>query len=240
MALVVAGVAGCASADEDREPERRVFGVQGARLVVDSRDSALEVVASERVPEGEVRVTRWFKGSVAVGGEPEVSWRMEGDRLTLRMKCSGVFADCAVKHLVEVPRGLAVEVEEGDGSVRARGFRDALSVRTGDGAVHVTDSTGPLRLRSGDGAVRAEVDATEVRAQTGDGALKIEVGVVPRLVEARSGDGSVTVEVPDGAYRVSADAGDGGVDVDVPRDSSSAHVLRAHAGDGKVTVRTAN
>ncbi|MFE6338325.1 DUF4097 family beta strand repeat-containing protein [Streptomyces sp. NPDC057798] len=241
VALVVGGLAGCgASAGDDTEPEERSFGLKGSSLVVDSDDSALEIVASDAHPAGKIKVTRWFEGSVVVGGEPKVTWAMEGDRLTLRLKCSGVIADCSAKHRIEVPRGVAVEVEDGDGSVRARGFEDALSIRTGDGSVHVTDSSGPLRLRTGDGSVRAQVDSREVRAQTGDGSVKLELGAVPDLVESRSGDGSVTIEVPRATYRVTTETGDGGVDVDVPRDERSAHVVSARTGDGKVTVRTAN
>ncbi|MEU9730224.1 DUF4097 family beta strand repeat-containing protein [Streptomyces sp. NPDC048002] len=241
LLLAGAGVAGCgASAEDDREPERRAFALQGSTLVVDSDDSALEIVAAEGHTAGEVEVTRWFKGSVVVGDEPEVTWRMAGDRLTLRMRCSGVIADCSARHRIEVPRGVAVRVEDGDGSVRARGFEDALDIRTGDGSVHVTDTSGPLRVRTGDGSVRAEVDSREVRAQTGDGSVRLELGVVPDLVESRTGDGSVTIEVPRATYRVTTETGDGGVDVDVPRDERSGHVVTARTGDGKVTVRTAN
>jgi hypothetical protein len=46
--------------------------------------------------------------------------------------------------------------------------------------------------------------------------------------------------VPRAGYRVTTETGDGGVEVSVPRDESSAHVLSARTGDGKVTVRTAN
>ncbi|WAZ21433.1 DUF4097 domain-containing protein [Streptomyces cinnabarinus] len=240
VALLVGGLGACADAGEDTEPERRSFGIEGRTLVIDSDDSALEIVAAEGSPEGEVRVTRWFKGSVVMGGDPKVTWEMKDDRLELRLKCSGVVADCAARHLIEVPRGISVEVQDGDGSVRARGFEDPLNIRTGDGSVHVTDSRGPLRVQTGDGSVRAEVDSREVRAQTGDGSVKLELGVVPDLVESRTGDGSVTIEVPRATYRVTTRTGDGGVEVSVPRDESSAHVIGARTGDGKVTVRTAN
>ncbi|MGW5637623.1 DUF4097 family beta strand repeat-containing protein [Streptomyces sp. NPDC003832] len=241
LLLAGAGTAACgASAADDKEPETRSFALEGRTLVVDSDDSALEIVAAEDHTAGRVEVTRWFKGSVVVGGEPEVTWRMEGDRLTLRMHCSGVIADCSARHRIEVPRGVAVQVQDGDGSVRARGFEDSLNIRTGDGSVHVTDSNGPLRVQTGDGSVRAEVDSREVRAQTGDGSVRLQLGVVPDLVESRTGDGSVTIEVPSATYRVTTQTGDGGVDVDVPRDEHSAHVLTARTGDGKVTVRTAN
>ncbi|WP_031476307.1 DUF4097 family beta strand repeat-containing protein [Streptomyces bicolor] len=242
VVVLVAGVAACgASASDDKEPEHRAFTLEGRTLTVDSDDSALEIVAAEGNKAGTVEVTRWFKGSVAVGSDPKVTWAMEDDRLVLREECSGMIANCSAKHRIEVPRGVTVKVEDRDGSVRARGFRDALSIHTGDGSVHVTDSTGPLDLETGDGSVRvSDVSSRQVKARTGDGSVRLELATVPDLVETRSGDGSVTIELPRATYRVTTETGDGSVDVSVPRDDTSAHVVSARTGDGKVTVRTAN
>ncbi|GCB49795.1 DUF4097 family beta strand repeat-containing protein [Streptomyces sp. NL15-2K] len=245
VAVLVAGATACgasagASAGDDTDPEQRSFALQGRTLTVDSDDSALEIVAADAHKAGAVQVTRWFQGSVAVGKDPKVTWSMKDDRLVLRMTCSGVVADCAAKHRIEVPRGVAVKVEDGDGSVRARGFESPLSIRTGDGSVRVTDTTGPLELRTGDGSVRADVSSRRVRTHTGDGSVHLELGAVPDLVESRTGDGSVTIELPRATYRVTTKTGDGAQDVSVPRDDSSSHVVSARTGDGKVTVRTAN
>ncbi|MFE3855769.1 DUF4097 family beta strand repeat-containing protein [Streptomyces griseorubiginosus] len=241
VALVVAGATACgASATDDKTPDHKSFTLQGRTLTVDSDDSALEIVATDANKSGTVEVTRWFQGTVAVGKDPEVTWSMKNDRLKLRMKCSGVVADCAAKHRIEVPRDMAVKVEDGDGSVRARGFTQPLSIRTGDGSVRVTDSSGPLDLHTGDGSVRAEVASRRVTARTGDGSVHLELRAVPDRVETRSGDGSVTVSLPKATYRVDTRTGDGGADVSVPRSDSSEHVVSAESGDGNVTVRTAN
>jgi hypothetical protein len=241
VTVLVVGVAACgASAGDDKDPEHRSFALQGRTLTIDSDDSALEIVATDDQQAGKVEVTRWLQGTVAIGKDPEVTWSMKDDRLKLRMKCTGVVADCAASHRIEVPRGIAVKVEDGDGSVRAHGFEDALSIRTGDGSVRVTDTTGPLDLHTGDGSVRAQVTSRQVRARAGDGTVHLELGAVPNRVEARAGDGSVTMVLPRATYRVTTRTGDGGVDVSVPRDDSSSHVVSAQTGDGKVTVRTAN
>jgi hypothetical protein len=239
--VIVAGVSACgASATDDDEPDRRSFDLPGKTLTIDSDESALEIVASDENAPGKVEVTRWFQGTVAIGSDPKVTWSMDGDRLVLREKCSGIVADCSTKHRIEVPRGVSVKVEEKDGSVRARGFRDALSIRTTDGSVHVTDSTGPLELRTGDGSVRAEVSSRTVRTHSGDGSVRLELAAVPDLVDSRSGDGSLTIDLPRASYRVDTETGDGAEDVSVPRDDSSSHVVTARTGDGKLTVRTAN
>ncbi|MGW4736094.1 DUF4097 family beta strand repeat-containing protein [Streptomyces shenzhenensis] len=241
VVVAVAGVAGCGgSAGDDKDPDHRSFALHGRTLTVDSDDSALEIVAADSATAGTVAVTRWFQGSVLVGDGPRVTWSMRDDRLVLRMKCSGVVASCSARHRIEVPRGIAVKVADGDGSVRASGFEDALDIRTHDGSVRVTDSSGPLTLRTDDGSVRAEVSSPTVRATSHDGSVRLRLRAVPDLVDARTDDGSVTLDLPRAAYRVTTGTGDGSVDVSVPRDDSSAHAIAAHTHDGKITVRTAN
>src|SRR3954465_11433662 len=95
VVLVGAATACGASAGDDKDPDHRSFALTGHTLTVDSDDSALEIVAADGNPGGKIEVTRWFQGTVAVGKDPKVSWKMEDDRLTLRMKCSGVVADCS-------------------------------------------------------------------------------------------------------------------------------------------------
>ncbi|MET7919298.1 DUF4097 family beta strand repeat-containing protein [Streptomyces avermitilis] len=238
VAALVATVAACgADATDDKDPEHRSFALSGRTLTVDSDDSALEVVSAD---VDKVEVTRWFRGSVMAGGEPRVTWTMKGDRLVLRMKCSGVVADCAAKHRIEVPRGVAVTVQDGDGSVRARGFEEALRVSTSDGSVRVTDSTGPLTLHTADGSISAAgVGSHRVEADSKDGSIHLELGVVPDLVKSRSDDGSISITLPHATYRVTTGTDDGSVQVSVPRDETSSHVVDAHTKDGAVTVRTA-
>jgi hypothetical protein len=232
-------LAGCgASAGDDDEPEQRSFALSGRTLTVDSDDSALELVPAD---VDKVEVTRWFKGSVVVGDDPKVTWAMKDDTLTLRLKCSGMIADCSAKHRIEVPRGIAVTVKDKDGSVRARGFEKPLDIRTDDGSVHVEDSSGPLKLHTSDGSVTAtEVDSRRVDVNTQDGAIRLDLAAVPDRIASRSQDGSITIGLPDATYRVTTETDDGGVEVSVPRDERSSHVVSAHTQDGKVTMRTAN
>jgi hypothetical protein len=243
VVALVAGAAACgASAGDDKAPEHRAFALHGRTLTVDSDDSALDLVVSDSAEAGQVEVTRWFQGHVVVGGDPRVTWAMkDDDRLVLRMKCSGMVADCSARHRIVVPRGVAVKVDDGDGRVTARGFEDALSIRTADGSVRVADSSGPLDLRTADGSISAlGVDSRSVRARTQDGSVRLELGAVPDRVDSRSQDGSVSIALPPATYRVTTASGDGSVHVSVPRSDDSSHVVSAHTSDGKITVRTAN
>jgi hypothetical protein len=242
VAVVALLAAGCgASAGDDKEPEHRSFALNGRTLTVDSDDSALDLVVADSDTADKVEVTRWFQGSVVVGEDPKVTWKMADDRLVLRLKCSGVVADCSARHRIVVPRGVAVTVKNEDGSVSAQGFKDALSIRTADGSVRVRDSAGPLDLRTADGSIHADgVDSRRVQARTQDGSVRLDLDAVPDLVESHTEDGSVTIALPQETYRVTTETGDGSVDVSVPRDDTSSHVVSAHTSDGKITVRTAN
>ncbi|MFD4835105.1 DUF4097 family beta strand repeat-containing protein [Streptomyces uncialis] len=256
LAVVAAGTmafglvaTGCTSdPEDDTSPEHRSFALAGRTLTVDSDDSELELVPADI---DKVEVTRWFKGKVAVGSEPSVSWSMRDDRLKLRLDCSGIVADCALKHRIEIPRDVTVKVKNDDGSVRASGFRTPLSIDTNDGSVRVADTTGPLTLRSGDGSIHTDgLRSRQVEADTNDGSVRLRLAVVPDRVTADSNDGSVEVTLPragdsdggDGgtAYAVSAKSDDGSVKVSVPRDERSAHVVSARSNDGSVTVRNAD
>jgi Putative adhesin len=242
-AVALAG--GCsARAADDADPEHRAFTLHGNTLTIDSDDSSLELVP---VDGDQVRVTRWFSGKTFLGGDPKASWSWRDDRLTLRVRCSGVVSDCAAKHRVEIPRGVAVTVREQDGKVTASGFAAALSVRSDDGSVQVDNCSGTLDLRAEDGSVRAaDVSSRRVKVTTDDGSARIELSRVPDRVETRSEDGSTEIVLPRSggsspvAYRVDAAADDGRLDVDVPRDTHSPHVITARTEDGRLTVRSAN
>ncbi|MEV7191357.1 DUF4097 family beta strand repeat-containing protein [Streptomyces sp. NPDC093510] len=203
-----------ADADTDTEPEHRTFALAGKKLTVDSSDTTLELVPADGDAEG-VKVTRWFDGETMLGGDPKVTWKMDGDRLTLGMSCSGVIANCSAKHRVEVPRGVQVTVENQDGRVTASGFRDALKIRTKDGSVTVRNTGAPLDLRSSDGSVTVDgadgpldvhssdgsvtargITSRQVAVDSRDGAVRLELTAVPDRVDARSKDGSVDIAVP--------------------------------------------
>ncbi|GAT83542.1 hypothetical protein STXM2123_4243 [Streptomyces sp. F-3] len=239
VAVLLATVTACgSSAEEDRSPEHRSFALRGHTLTIDADDSALEVVAGSQ-QAGSIRVTQWFTGSVLLGEDPRATWDMrDGNRLVLRVRCRGLFPDCDARHRVEVPHGVTVKVEDENGRVRARGFKDALDIRTRNGSVHVTDTSGPLELHSDNGSVRAEVSSRRVRAGTLNGAVRLRLDAVPDKVGATSENGSVGITLPRAAYRVTTRSDNGPVDVSVPRDDSSPHTVSATTSNGRITVRT--
>ncbi|MCF3124675.1 DUF4097 family beta strand repeat protein [Streptomyces arenae] len=244
-AVLLVGACG-ADAGNDSDPEHRTFALAGKTLTIDSSDSALDVVPAGGDAK-DVKVTRWFDGQTVLGSSPKVTWKMSGDRLALDVSCSGVISDCSARHRVEVPRGVAVTVENSDGRLTASGFREALTVRSKDGAVTVEDTSGPLDLTGADGSLTVRgATSRHVTVDSKDGAVRLELAAVPDRVDTRSKDGSVDIALPDEKdgdrvrYDVRTETRDGSVDVTVPRSDDSPHHVAVRSADGKVTVRSAN
>ncbi|NUL05220.1 DUF4097 family beta strand repeat protein [Streptomyces lunaelactis] len=232
---------GCGGADAGNAPvESRSFPLAGKTLTIDSDSSDIDLVPADVL---DVQVTRQVDGWVFMGNGPEASWNMKDGKLTFRVTCDAVASECESRHTVKVPRGVAVTVEDDNGSVTAGGFDTALKIRSDNGEVTVRDSSGPLELRSDNGEIVTDrVTAKTVTAQSDNGSVQLRLSAVPDRVDTVSDDGEVVIELPRAGapYAVTAKSSNGDVDVDVPTDGGSAHIVTARSDNGKVTVRSAN
>ncbi|WP_189108161.1 DUF4097 family beta strand repeat-containing protein [Streptomyces camponoticapitis] len=239
LAAVV--VSGCGSADAGEAPvEKRSFAYSGKTLTISADNSSLDLVPAD---VKDIEVTRQVDGWVFLGSGPDPVWKLEDGTLTLKLKCRAVVNNCESRHTVKVPRGMAVQVRNDNGGVRADGFDTELNLRSDNGSVEVRNSSGRLDLSSDNGRVTAEgVSSRSVRARSDNGAVRLELTSVPDTVDTASDNGSVTIDLPesDTAYAVTAKSDNGRVDVDVPTDDDSAHRVKAESDNGKVTVRSAN
>ncbi|MFE7747546.1 DUF4097 family beta strand repeat-containing protein [Streptomyces sp. NPDC057428] len=239
--LLVTALSGCGSADAEGAPaEHKSFALSGNNLTIDASNSTLELVPAD---VDRIEVTRHVDGWVFLGSGPDPVWRLEGDKMTLRVKCSAMISNCAARHQVKVPRGVALSVEGDNGEVTAAGFTTRLEISAANGGIDVRDASGPLELRSDNGSVSAErVSGGSVVAQADNGSIQLGFAAVPDLVDTVSGNGRIDIDLPGGTdtYAVSARADNGDVSVKVPRSDSSEHVVRARSDNGEVTVRSAN
>lgn len=239
--LLVAALSGCGSADaEDSPAEHKSFAFSGKALTIDAENSTLNLVPAD---VDQVEVTRRVDGWVVLGSGPDPVWKLEGDTLTLRVKCRAMISNCEALHEVKVPRGLALTVQADNGKVTAAGFTAPLRIGAANGGVHVRDVSGSLELDADNGSIEAErVSGRSVIARSDNGSVQLGFDRVPDLVDTVSDNGSISIDLPAGknAYAVSAQADNGDVSVDVPRSDSSEHVVKARSDNGEVTVRSAN
>ncbi|MFF0479025.1 DUF4097 family beta strand repeat-containing protein [Streptomyces sp. NPDC004284] len=237
--VAVLALAGCGADVEGAPVERREFAFDGEALVVDADDSDLVITAAD--VDG-VRVERQVDGWVFMGSGPEASWKLVDGRLTLRVGCDAVAASCGGVHRIQVPRGVAVTVEDDDGDITAEGFATPLKVRTDDGDVRVREVGGEVDVVSKDGDVSVEgsVGSPSVVVRSDDGDVKVTLAAVPRKVDVVTKDGDVAVAVPKGEYEASGVSDDGDVRMDVPLRAGSGHVVRLRSDDGDLRLRTVN
>jgi hypothetical protein len=111
---------------------------------------------------------------------------------------------------VEVPKGVALEVEDGSGGVEIRDV-GALRITDGSGGLSVSGVEGPLRVHDGSGSIDIRNVSGEVRVHDGSG--EIEVRDVESLVVEADGSGSIEVHGVRGEVRVDRD-GSGSIEVD--------------------------
>ncbi|MFJ8884201.1 DUF4097 family beta strand repeat-containing protein [Streptomyces sp. NPDC102402] len=240
-ALLVAALSGCGSANaEDSPAEHKSFAFSGKALTIEAGNSTLDLVPAD---VEQIEVTRRVDGWVVLGSGPDPAWRLEGDTLTLEVKCKAMISNCEAHHEVKVPRGLSLAVEGDNGEVTATGFTTPLKISADNGGVAVRDVSGPLELHADNGSIEAErISGRSVIARSDNGSVQLGFTRVPDLVDTVSDNGSISVDLPAGknTYAVSAEADNGDVSVDVPRSDSSEHVVKARSDNGEVTVRSAN
>ncbi|PJN34337.1 hypothetical protein CG717_06030 [Streptomyces sp. CB02613] len=240
VASLALALTGCGSTDVDSAPvERKSFVLEGKTLTIDAESNVVDLVPAD---VEQVEVERQFDGWAVFGSGPDAVWKMEGDTLTLRVKCEGI-SNCDSRHRVKVPRGIAVTAASDNGAVTATGFTSALDLSSDNGEITVRDAGGALKLKSDNGKVRAErISGPSVTARAGNGEIRLGFASVPDLVDTVSDNGSITIDLPPGGqkYKVDASADNGDVSVGVPRGDDSAHVVKAYSDNGEVTVRSAN
>jgi Putative adhesin len=232
----LAVTAGCAKAGDDTTPDHRRFALPGRTLAVSARQTALEIQPAD---VKDVEVTRWFSGWSVLGASPKAHWSMKGDRLSLDIDCGPAVAqDCAARHRVLVPRGVAVTVDGGDGKVTASGFATPLELDADNGSVVIHDVSGALTLSSDNGSVRGTgLRSPRVSASTNNGTVRLDFAAVPDRVETHCDNGATTLRVPGtGRYDLDVHSDNGSRHLELPDHDSSPHVIKASSNNGSIHI----
>jgi hypothetical protein len=164
------------------------------------------------------------------------SW--SGNTLALDGGCGGFPGWGSVDHVVEVPDGTAVVIDNGSGDLTLTGGLGATTARSGSGDIEVRDVPGALDVETGSG----DIDATglgqaAVTARSGSGDVDLELSSAADTVEVRTGSGDASVRLPPGAYAVSTETGSGDEEVEVTQSSASRDHLTVRTGSGDIDVR---
>jgi hypothetical protein len=232
IAVTAFGFVGTLARETTSHPIEVAGPVDRIRVAVTQGSVTLRGADQDRVT-GERVTTRGLR-------EPGVTERVDGTTLVIEAWCMPLGNTwCDVSYVLDVPRGIDVEVETALGSIRASGLDGALDLFSATGSVDVDAVTGSLRLESGAGSVQGTALASKaVVAESGAGSVRLAFAGPPDRVTASAGAGSIDIEVPDDgtAYRIDDVNPGTDVRVAVPTDPVSGHLLRLDGGAGSVSV----
>ena len=195
-------------------------------------------------PPGQVKVhveydlKHW--GVIMGGGEPAVVFEHKDDQIWITVhdpKTIGVIGGVDVRFVadVTVPPTLGLAVRTGDGAIDCEPVSGRVQLESGDGAIRAHGLKGDLDVRSGDGRVTLDELDGRLRARTKDGHLSCS-GRFDAL-DLGAGDGRVDAIAAPGSQPTTAwnvETGDGAVSLRVPHDINT--LLDARTRDGHINV----
>ncbi len=154
---------------------------------------------------------------------PDNAWRGRGyARIDLR---------------VEVPRGMAAEIDDGSGAMRLSGLGN-LTVNDGSGEIHLEEILGSVEIDDGSGELEIRDVQGDVFVQDGSGDFEIRDVQGDVIVE----DGSGSMDIVGVTGSVTVDDGSGSIDIrDVGQDVVAYQIgsgtIRVTGVEGNFTVR---
>jgi len=240
IALALALVAGTGHADCDHTADREAFvDAAGARLIeIEAGAGSLEVEGRDGLSQVEVRGTACASREGDLD-DVRIVTRRSGDRVTViaEIPDGRVWGEARLDLEIAVPAGLAVKIDDGSGSLRARKVA-SLEIVDGSGEIDVEEVAGDLVIDDGSGGIRVRGVGGEVRIEDGSG--EIDVNRAGSVVIEEDGSGEIDVAEVDGDVLVRAD-GSGGIsvrevggDFTVRRDGSGG--IRHEGVAGRVSV----
>ncbi|MGI5282812.1 DUF4097 family beta strand repeat-containing protein [Nonomuraea polychroma] len=151
--------------------------------------------------------------------KPKPEHKVEGGVLLVTYDCPSNWGSCSVDYEIEVPKGLAVDLDSGSGNITLRALTGDIDVHVGSGDVDATDLAGK-----------------KVVAEAGSGNVELKYTTAPASAQLKAGSGDIVLNVPDGPYDVRTDTGSGDETVSVKNDGSSPNKISLTAGSGNVSV----
>jgi DUF4097 and DUF4098 domain-containing protein YvlB len=216
LLTVLCGLAGVpmAAADDCRyeEPREAVLDAAGAdQLRVEAVAGSLRIEGREGLTNVQIHGT-----ACASSKDMLKDIKLETDRhrdtleVVAKIPDSSGWRDSQA-HLdlvIEVPRSLALDVQDGSGSATFRNV-GALSLKDGSGEIDIRDAGGSVEITDGSGEVELVGVEGDVWISDGSGELDIRK-VTGELTIEQDGSGEITIEDVGGNVEIGED-GSGGI-----------------------------
>jgi DUF4097 and DUF4098 domain-containing protein YvlB len=145
----------------------------------------------------------------------DLELRRSGDRAILvsRLRESGFFSfhrDARIDLTVTVPKAMALEIEDGSGSLAVENIAAAVRIDDGSGSITVRGLEGSLEIEDGSGEIDVQDVAGDVSLEDGSGGISLRR--VGGNITVSDGSGGIDVDDVGKDVRLTR-TGSGGVDV---------------------------
>ncbi|WP_157246426.1 DUF4097 family beta strand repeat-containing protein [Nonomuraea typhae] len=154
--------------------------------------------------------------------KPKAEHKVEGDALAVTYDCPSSMDNCSVNYKIEVPKGLALELETGSGDISLVGVTGAIKADVGSGDLAGT-----------------RLGGEQVSVTTGSGDASLKYTTAPKLVNLVVGSGNAAIELPEGPYAIDAKTSSGDEAISVKSDPAASRKVTVRAGSGDVSVTPA-
>ena len=137
-------------------------------------------------------------------------------------------ADASIDLTVEVPKSLAVKIDDGSGSIFVTDLAKNLKIADGSGSIEIRMTAGPVSISDGSGYI--ELADINGNIEVKDGSGEINIDRVRGNVRIVDGSGSMTIKDIDGSLTITD--GSGSIEIsDVSR-----NVFIEDAGSGTLEI----
>jgi hypothetical protein len=227
--------------------------VPASRLVVDSRNGSIEVVAVADRTDVSITGMVYCRGS----SQAEADERLAATKIRVTREADQtlvvkpIFPDPVrggdgARFVIEVPDATGAEIDTSNGKVIVRGLAGDLMIDTSNGRVDVSDHDGPAHMDTSNGTVtvtdvrgRVFIDTSNasVRVNGADGPVTVDTSNAS--VRVTDADGPVRVDTSNGSIEVTLAAEHVGP-LDLDTSNASIRVAVGRGFEGRVNFKTSN
>lgn len=209
--------------------------VPASRLVVDSRNGSIEVVAVPGRTDVSITGKVYCRGSTQAEADErlaatkiQVTWEADQTLVVKPIFPDPVRGGDGATFVIEVPDVAGAELNTSNGSVIVRGLAGDLMIDTSNGRVVVSGHDGPAHIDTSNGSVKV----TDVRG-------RVVINTSNASVRVEGADGPVTVDTSNGSIVVTLAAEHGGP-MNLDTSNASIRIAVGRGFEGRVSFKTSN
>lgn len=216
IALLSLSLAALAGADKTEKLNLAAGGID--RLEIDCGSGFLHITGKAGLSE--IRVT----AEIEVDGgrdvdefiERNVTLRLEkrGNRAFLESKVDNSFfsnRNAVINLTVEVPQPMALDINDGSGSIEIRDIEGDIILDDGSGSLTIERVRGRVEIEDGSGSI--DIDDVEGDLEVDDGSGSLTIRRISGSVEVTDGSGSITIDTVSKDVYI-RESGSGGLSID--------------------------